>query len=249
MARSRWWQRQTGLLLDPYFSATKIAWMLDHVPGARARAERGELAFGTIDSFLLWRLTGGAVHATDITNASRTMLYDIREQRWDAELCRLFDVPEAMLPEVHGNSRIFGTTAPGLFDVQLPIAGMAGDQQAALFGQGCFEAGMAKSTYGTGCFMLLNTGETAVQSGHRLLTTPAFRLAGKTDLCARRLDLRRRGGGQMAARRARSDRRRVGDRQHGDARSRQPRRLHGPGLRRPRRAALGSRMRAARSSG
>ncbi len=171
---------KTGLLLDPYFSATKIAWMLDHVPGARDRAERGELAFGTIDSFLLWRLTGGAVHATDITNAGRTMLYDIREQRWDSELCRMFNVPEPLLPEVHGNSRIFGVTTPGLFDVQLPIAGMAGDQQAALFGQGCFEAGMAKSTYGTGCFMLLNTGETAVQSGHRLLTTPAFRLAGKT---------------------------------------------------------------------
>ena len=171
---------KTGLLLDPYFSATKIAWMLDNVAGARERAERGELAFGTIDSFLLWRLTGGAVHATDITNAARTMLYDIREQRWDAELCRLINVPEAILPEVHGNSRIFGVTAPGLFDVQLPIAGMAGDQQAALFGQGCFEAGMAKSTYGTGCFMLLNTGDTAVQSKHRLLTTPAFRLDGKT---------------------------------------------------------------------
>ena len=171
---------KTGLLLDPYFSATKIAWMLDHVPGARARAERGELAFGTIDSFLLWRLTGGAVHATDITNAGRTMLYDIREQRWESELCRLFNVPEAILPEVHDNSRLFGLTAPGLFDAQLPIAGMAGDQQAALFGQRCFEPGMAKSTYGTGCFMLLNTGEAAVQSNHRLLTTPAFRLAGKT---------------------------------------------------------------------
>ena len=171
---------KTGLLLDPYFSATKIAWMLDNVPGVRARAERGELAFGTIDSFLLWRLTGGAVHATDITNASRTMLYDIREQRWDSELCGLFNVPESLLPEVRDNSGVFGLTAPGLFDVQLPIAGMAGDQQAALFGQGCFEAGMAKSTYGTGCFTLLNTGENAVQSGNRLLTTPAFRLAGKT---------------------------------------------------------------------
>ena len=172
---------KTGLLLDPYFSATKLAWILDNVTDARARAEHGELAFGTIDSFLLWRLTGGAVHATDITNASRTMLYDIREQRWDAELRRLFGVPEAMLPEVHDNSRIFGLTAPGLFDIQLPIAGMAGDQQAALFGQGCFEAGMAKSTYGTGCFMLLNTGEAAVQSNNRLLTTPAYRLNGKTN--------------------------------------------------------------------
>jgi glycerol kinase len=171
---------KTGLLLDPYFSATKVAWILDNVPGARARAEKGELAFGTIDCFLLWRLTGGAVHATDVTNAARTMLFDIREQGWDAELCRLFDVPDALFPEVHGNSRIFGLTAQGLFDTQLPIAGMAGDQQAALFGQRCFEPGMVKSTYGTGCFMLLNTGEEAVQSKNRLLTTPAYRLDGVT---------------------------------------------------------------------
>jgi len=171
---------KTGLLLDPYFSATKVAWILDNVAGARARAEKGELAFGTIDCFLLWRLTGGAVHATDVTNAGRTMLFDIREQRWDAELCSLFGVPEALLPEVRGNSEVFGTTAPGLFDAQLPIAGMAGDQQAALFGQGCFRPGMVKSTYGTGCFMLLNTGEEAVQSSNRLLTTPAYRIDGKT---------------------------------------------------------------------
>jgi len=172
--------RKTGLLLDPYFSATKIRWILDNVTGARARVEKGELAFGTIDSFLLWRLTGGAVHATDVTNASRTMLFDIREQCWDAELCRLFDVPETLLPEVHGNAHVFGLTAPGLFDAQLPIAGMAGDQQSALFGQGCFRAGMVKSTYGTGCFMLLNTGSQAVESYNRLLTTPAYRLDGKT---------------------------------------------------------------------
>jgi len=171
---------RTGLLLDPYFSATKIAWILDHVPAARDRAERGELAFGTIDSFLLHRLTGGAVHATDVTNASRTSLFDIRANRWDPELCRLFTVPEAILPAVHENSRIFGTTAPGLFDAEIPIAGMAGDQQAALFGQACFEPGMAKSTYGTGCFMLLNTGEEAVRSKHRLLTTPAWRIGGRT---------------------------------------------------------------------
>ncbi|HEY6661854.1 MAG TPA: glycerol kinase GlpK [Sphingomicrobium sp.] len=171
---------RTGLLLDPYFSATKIAWMLDHVPGARERATRGELAFGTIDSFLLWRLTGGAVHATDVTNASRTSLFDIRANRWDPELCRLFRVPEVILPEVHENSRIFGTTAPSLFDRPIPIAGMAGDQQAALFGQACFEPGMAKSTYGTGCFMLLNTGDEAVRSKHRLLITPAWRSGGRT---------------------------------------------------------------------
>ena len=172
-------QQRTGLLLDPYFSATKIAWILDNVAGARGRAERGELACGTIDSFLLWRLTGGAVHATDVTNAARTSLYDIRKQCWDPELCRLFRVPEALLPEVRDNANVFGMTAPGLFDAQIPIAGMAGDQQAALFGQACFAPGMAKATYGTGCFMLVNTGQEAVTSGQRLLTTPAHRLAGE----------------------------------------------------------------------
>jgi glycerol kinase len=170
---------RTGLLLDPYFSATKIAWILDNVAGARERADRGELACGTIDCFLLWRLTGGAVHATDATNASRTSLFDIRRQCWDSELCRLFRVPEALLPEVHDNSHVFGTTAPGLLDGQIPIAGMAGDQQAALFGQACFSPGMVKSTYGTGCFMLVNTGEELVTSQHRLLTTTACRLGGK----------------------------------------------------------------------
>jgi glycerol kinase len=173
-------RERTGLLLDPYFSATKAAWILDHVPGARAQAERGELACGTIDSFLLWRLTDGAVHATDITNAARTSLLDIRSGCWDPELCRLFRVPEALLPEVHDNSRVFGMTAPGLLELQLPIAGMAGDQQAALFGQACFAPGMVKSTYGTGCFMLVNTGSEPVMSQHRLLTTPAYRLDGKT---------------------------------------------------------------------
>lgn len=170
---------RTGLLVDPYFSATKLSWILDAVPGARDRAERGELAFGTIDCFLLWRLTGGTVHATDVTNAGRTLLYNIHEQRWDPELCRLFKVPEALLPEVHDNAHLFGTTADGLFDVPIPVAGMAGDQQAALFGQACFTPGMVKSTYGTGCFMLLNTGETAIESTNRLLTTPAYRLNGK----------------------------------------------------------------------
>ena len=171
---------KTGLLLDPYFSATKIAWILDNVAGARSRAKRGELAAGTIDCFLLWRLTGGTVHATDVTNASRTSLFDIHEGRWDSDLCRLFNVPQSLLPEVHDNSHIFGVTAPGLFDRQIPVAGMAGDQQAALFGQACFERRMVKSTYGTGCFMLVNTGEMAVASEHRLLTTPAYRLDGKT---------------------------------------------------------------------
>lgn len=172
-------QSRTGLLVDPYFSATKIAWILDNVAGARARAERGELAFGTIDTFLLWRLTGGAVHATDVTNASRTMLFDIHRQCWDEELCRLLRVPAAILPEVHDNAYLFGTTPADLFGAPIPIAGLAGDQQAALFGQACFKPGMTKSTYGTGCFMLLNTGGKAITSRHRLLTTPAYRLDGK----------------------------------------------------------------------
>ncbi len=172
-------RERTGLLLDPYFSGTKLAWILDTVPGARVRAEKGELAFGTIDSFLLWRLTGGKVHATDVTNAGRTMLYDIRRQQWDPELLRLLNVPEAVLPEVHDNAHPFGITVPGLFDTEIPITGMAGDQQAALVGQACFAPGMVKSTYGTGCFALLNTGETMLASRHRLLTTPAYRLNGR----------------------------------------------------------------------
>ncbi|MCP3732245.1 glycerol kinase GlpK [Sphingomonas sp. MG17] len=172
--------RRTGLLLEPYFSATKIAWILDHVPDARSRAADGMLAFGTIDSFLLWRLTGGEVHATDVTNASRTSLFDIHAGCWDQELCDLFGVPMSVLPEVHDNSFLYGKTAPGLFDAEIPITGIAGDQQAALFGQACFSPGMAKSTYGTGCFMLLNTGEEPVISRHRLLTTPAYRLNGRT---------------------------------------------------------------------
>jgi glycerol kinase len=170
---------RTGLLLDPYFSGTKVAWMLDHVPGARRRAENGELAFGTIDSFLLWRLTGGRVHATDVTNASRTLLYDIHAQAWDPELLRLLRVPQALLPEVRDSSEVYGTSDPQLFGAALPIAGIAGDQQAALIGQACFEPGMVKSTYGTGCFLLLNTGAVAVASANRMLTTPAYRIGGR----------------------------------------------------------------------
>jgi len=173
-------RERTGLLLDPYFSGTKLAWILDNVAGARARAERGELAFGTIDCFLLWRLTGGEVHATDPTNAGRTLLFDITRQQWDEDLLRLFRVPAALLPEVRDNSGVFGHTAPGVLDAPVPVAGMAGDQQAALFGQACFTPGMAKSTYGTGCFMLMNIGEAPVTSQNRLLTTPAYRLAGRT---------------------------------------------------------------------
>src|ERR1700722_7929652 len=173
-------RRRTGLLLDPYFSGTKVAWLLDNVPGARARAERGELAFGTIDSFLLWRLTGGRVHATDVTNASRTLLFDIHRQQWDEDLLRLIRVPRAMLPDVRDSSEVYGETAAGLFDRPIPIGGIAGDQQAALVGQACFEPGMVKSTYGTGCFVLLNTGTTAVMSKNRMLTTPAYRIKGRT---------------------------------------------------------------------
>jgi glycerol kinase len=173
-------RQRTGLLLDPYFSGTKVAWMLDNIPDARARAERGELAFGTIDSFLLWRLTGGRVHATDATNASRTLLFDIHRQQWDDELLRMIRVPRAMLPDVRDSSEVYGETATGLFERPIPIGGIAGDQQAALIGQACFEPGMVKSTYGTGCFVLLNTGETAILSKNRMLTTPAYRIKGRT---------------------------------------------------------------------
>ena len=166
-------QARTGLLLDPYFSASKIKWLLDTVPGARARAEAGQLAAGTIDSFLLWRLTGGRVHATDWTNAGRTMLYNIHAREWDADMLRLFDVPESLLPAVHPNAHHFGDTDAAHFGRAIPILGMAGDQQAALIGQACFVPGMVKSTYGTGCFMLMNTG-TAVASHNRLLTTPGY---------------------------------------------------------------------------
>jgi glycerol kinase len=171
---------RTGLLLDPYFSATKIAWLLDHVPDARTRAERGELAFGTVDSFLLWRLTAGAVHATDATNASRTALYDIHANAWSDELCALFGVPRAMLPDVRDCAADYGITAPALFGTAIPVRGIAGDQQAALMGQACFTPGMMKSTYGTGCFAILNTGASPVASRHRLLSTIAYRLGGET---------------------------------------------------------------------
>ena len=169
----------TGLLIDAYFSATKLKWLLDHVPGARERAKRGELACGTVDSFLLWRLTDGKVHATDASNACRTMLFDITKQDWDDRLLDRLDVPRAMLPEVMDNSGRFGETEPSLLGAAIPITGMAGDQQAATFGQACFEPGMLKSTYGTGCFALLNTGERLVPSQNRLLSTIAWRLDGK----------------------------------------------------------------------
>ncbi|MGB0670170.1 MAG: glycerol kinase GlpK [Rhodospirillales bacterium] len=169
----------TGLLLDPYFSGTKVAWMLDAVEGARARAEKGELAFGTIDSFLVWRLTGGKSHVTDATNASRTLLYDIHKGCWSDDMLKLLNVPAALLPGVLDCAADFGTTDPALFGAAIPILGIAGDQQAATIGQACFEPGMVKSTYGTGCFAVLNTGDTPVASRSRLLTTIAYQLDGK----------------------------------------------------------------------
>lgn len=171
---------KTGLLLDPYFSATKLAWILDNVDGARDRAERGELAFGTVDTFLLWRLTGGKVHATDASNASRTLLFNIHSQQWDEELLQLFRIPAQLLPEVKDSAADYGRIDSRLFGADIAIGGVAGDQQAALVGQACFRPGMAKSTYGTGCFMVMNTGSEALKSTHRLLTTVAYRINGET---------------------------------------------------------------------
>jgi glycerol kinase len=170
---------KTGLLLDPYFSASKIAWLLDNVTGARAAAEDGKLAFGTIDSFLLWRLTGGKVHLTDATNAARTLLFDIGKARWDDDLCRLFGVSHRLLPEVRDCAGMFGETTADLFGGPIRVLGIAGDQQAATLGQGCFKPGMMKSTYGTGCFALLNTGAERLVSNNRLLTTIAYQLEGR----------------------------------------------------------------------
>lgn len=175
-------RRRTGLLIDAYFSATKIRWILDHVEGAQSRAERGELLFGTIDSWLIWNLSGRQAHVTDVTNAARTLLFDIHALQWDAELLALFNIPRVMLPQVRSSSEVYATTQPQFFfDQHLPIAGIAGDQQAALFGQACFEPGMAKNTYGTGCFMLMNTGDKAVTSENGLLTTIAWGIDGQVE--------------------------------------------------------------------
>jgi glycerol kinase len=174
-------RERTGLLIDSYFSATKIAWLLENVPGAREQADRGELAFGTVDTWLLWQLTGGAVHATDVTNASRTMLFNVRENRWDHELLALFGVPASLMPKVLPSSAAFGETQAPLLGASIPIGGVAGDQQAALFGQACFREGMAKNTYGTGCFLLMNTGSKFQQSQNGLLTTSAAQLTSKPE--------------------------------------------------------------------
>jgi glycerol kinase len=172
--------QKTGLIIDAYFSATKIRWILDNVAGAREMAEKGELAFGTVDSWLIWNLTGGKLHVTDVSNASRTMLFNIHSLEWDDELLRIFEIPAGILPEVRSSSEVYGLTA-GTFTSPVPIAGIAGDQQAALFGQMCIDRGMVKCTYGTGCFMMMNTGTTPVVSASRLLTTVAWRIGAKTE--------------------------------------------------------------------
>lgn len=174
-------QQKTGLIIDAYFSATKLKWILDNVEGARAKAENGELAFGTIDTWLTWKLTNGEVHVTDVSNASRTMLYNIHTLQWDEELLKLFTIPVSVLPEVKPSSKIYGVTGNIIPDSRIPIAGIAGDQQAALFGQQCTQPGMVKNTYGTGCFMLMNTGEKAITSKNNLLTTIAWQIDGKIE--------------------------------------------------------------------
>ena len=176
-------RQRTGLVIDAYFSATKIQHLLDTTPGLRERAERGEILFGTVDSFLIWRLTGGRSHVTDVSNASRTLLFNLHTLDWDDELLRIFRVPRAMLPRVTASSGVIDTVAPELLGAPIPIAGVAGDQQAATFGQACFEPGMAKNTYGTGCFMLMNTGELPVESKNRLLTTVGWQMNGRTTYC------------------------------------------------------------------
>ncbi|MGH7714242.1 MAG: glycerol kinase GlpK, partial [Gemmatimonadaceae bacterium] len=174
-------QRSSGLVIDAYFSGSKLRWLLDNVPGARARAERGELAFGTVDTWLLWNLTGGALHVTDPSNASRTMLYDLHTGTWSDELLAILGVPRAVLPDIRSSSEVYSESLPELLGSAIPIAGIAGDQQAALFGQGCFSRGLAKNTYGTGCFMLMNIGGTPAPSKHQLLTTVAWRAGTQTD--------------------------------------------------------------------
>ena len=198
-------RRKTGLVLDPYFSGTKLRWMLERVPRAAERARRGELCFGTIDSWLLWKLTGGAVHATDPTNASRTLLYDIHKRDWDDGLCELLEVPRAVLPNVRPSGGVFGETAADVLGAPVPVAGIAGDQQSALYGQGCVDPGMAKNTYGTGCFLLLNTGEKAVASRSGLLTTvacdarggPAYALEGSVFIAGAAIQWLRDGLGLL----------------------------------------------------
>ena len=178
--KAEWIREKTGLVIDSYFSATKVKWILDNVEGAREKAEAGDLAFGTIDSWLLWKMTEGALHITDVTNASRSLIFNINTMEWDDELLELFTIPKSMLPEVKQSSEVYGHTSPNFFAHKIPIAGIAGDQQAALFGQMCTQKGMVKNTYGTGCFMLMNIGDTPTKSNNNLLTTVAWKINGKT---------------------------------------------------------------------
>ena len=178
--KAEWIREKTGLVIDSYFSATKVKWILDNVEGAREKAEAGDLAFGTIDSWLLWKMTEGALHITDVTNASRSLIFNINTMEWDDELLELFTIPKSMLPEVKQSSEVYGHTSPNFFAHEIPIAGIAGDQQAALFGQMCTQKGMVKNTYGTGCFMLMNIGDTPTKSNNNLLTTVAWKINGKT---------------------------------------------------------------------
>ncbi len=241
--------RKTGLLFDPYFSATKIAWILDRVPGAREAAKAGHIAFGTIDCFLLWRLTGGRLHATDATNASRTALYDIRRGRWDEALCEMFHVPAACLPEVRDSAGDFGTIDQSVLGAELPIRGVAGDQQAALIGQACFSAGEVKSTYGTGAFLVLNTARQLVASKNRLLGTIAYRLKGEVTYALEgsilsagtAIQWLRDGLGLIARAEEVEALAAIGERQR--------RCLRGARIHRTRRSLLGSRTRAARIVG
>ena len=174
-------RRKTGLIIDAYFSATKIKWILDNVPGARERANKGKLLFGTVDTWLIWRLTRGEVHVTDVSNASRTMLFNINTLQWDDELLKMFDIPRSMMPEVRSSSEIYGHTKTTIFAHKVPIAGIAGDQQAALFGQMCIEPGMVKNTYGTGCFLLMNSGDKPIISQNNLITTVAWKIGDKVN--------------------------------------------------------------------
>ena len=225
-------RERTGLVIDAYFSATKLKWILDEVPGARGRADKGELAFGTVDSWLVWKLTGGQLHITDSTNASRTLLLNIHTGAWDPELLRLFDIPSSVLPEVRSSSEIYGPTgsimAPG--SVGMPIAGIAGDQQAALFGQLCTQPGMVKNTYGTGCFLLMHTGDKAVRSDNNLLTTIAWSLNGKTEYALEGSIFIAGSGGTMAAGWSAPDKVIGGGGGVGRQSNRHRRRLHGAGF-------------------
>ena len=229
--------RKTGLVLDAYFSGTKLKWLLDHVPGARARAAKGELAFGTIDSWLVWNLTRGAAHVTDASNASRTLLFDIRNGAWDDELMALLDIPRAVLPRVVPSSAICGHT--NIAGIDVPIAGIAGDQQAALFGQACHSPGLAKNTYGTGCFLLMNTGKNAVASANNLLTTVAWQRDGATDYALEGSVFVAGAVVQWLRDGLRIIRSAAEIEALASARPRQRRRLSRPGVRRPRRPALG----------